>query len=71
MRVLICLCCLALVAAGVGVAGLEAGRGVRTEAAAVKEYKYKCVRTGKIHTYERPGNYKCPEHPEHNLVPVK
>lgn len=39
-------------------------------AVTVREYKYRCVRSGKIHTYERPGNYKCPEHPNHNLIPV-
>jgi|LakMenE18May11ns_1017448.scaffolds.fasta_scaffold9785344_1 hypothetical protein len=36
-----------------------------------KEYKYKCIRSGQIHTYTRPGNYKCPEHPNHNLIPTK
>ena len=35
-----------------------------------KEYKYKCIRSGQIHTYTRPGNYKCPEHPNHNLIPA-
>jgi hypothetical protein len=36
-----------------------------------KEYKYKCIRSGQIHTYTRPGNYKCPEHPNHNHIPTK
>jgi hypothetical protein len=59
--------------AALGAAALDSVivRGNRAEAAVEKEYKYKCVRSGKIHTYSRPGNYKCPEHPEHNLVPVK
>jgi hypothetical protein len=41
--------------------------GKRAHAA---EYKYKCVRNGKIHTYSRKGNYKCPDHSNHNLIPV-
>ncbi len=54
---------LGLIAAGVGLLV-----GSRAEAA---EYKYKCVRSGKIHTYSKKGNYKCPEHSDHNLVPTK
>lgn len=48
-------------------ASLAVLTGTRANAA---EYKYKCTRSGQIHTYSKKGNYKCPEHPNHNLTPV-
>lgn len=35
---------------------------------AAKEYKYKCVRSSQIYTFSRQGTYRCPQHPEHNLI---
>lgn len=38
-------------------------------AAAPKQRQYRCTKCREIHTFDRPGNYKCPKCGK-NLIPV-
>jgi len=63
-----------MVACLVGVGGVAAplraaGSLQGVSAAAPKQRQYRCTKCREIHTFDRPGNYKCPKCGK-NLIPV-